>query len=151
LVALVVPRARRHAIAVGLGLALIAGFRVARLLQGTTEPILAGGTGPALLVAFTLVGGTACMLVLAPLVDRYGLRTALALVVVADLATRLRLVGHAALLMQAALLGVIVLTAWALRRRVRDAAGATVRLPSAGVIPLAYGLVTLVLAWFGVD
>src|SRR5262249_34906865 len=79
----------------------------------------------------------------------------LALAIVADLAFRIplrpvQLLGPAAVLTQAALLGVVVLTAWALGRRVRDPSGATVRLPSAGVVPLAYGFVTLVLAWFGV-
>jgi len=161
IVALVVPRWRPlrhgarveltlHSIAVGLGIALLEGYSVARVLQDMQ--VVGEGIGAALLVAATLVGESVCMLVLAALVGRYGLGNGLALVIIADLTFRIplsfdRLVGRTPFVAQAALFGIVVLTAWALRRRM----GGAVRLPSAGAVPIAYGFVTLVLAAFRVD
>ena len=133
------------AVLVGVLCAAIQSFFIVTWIRSFPFDLLEPGVGPTLAVIVTLVAGSAAHVVLAGLVGRFGLGNGLAVVVVADLALRgLRTNGTEPPLglslgepvAISGLVATVLLTIWISRRRVGDESG-TLRLPSAGIVPLS--------------
>ena len=170
LVALVIPalRPRRHTpegrralgrvtLVLAIVFAGVQGFFVARWLSGFEHsmrslgaPIFEGGLGAELLVALTLVAGTMALVALAFLIDRYGLGSGFAILLVAPLAAevlpaiaRVVMRGDVAPLEIVLVIALAAATALGVRRALtwrapidRAVAADGLRLPTSGVVPI---------------